>query len=64
MDGVDGGGSGSNGGDPLATAGEGGAAGGGGGGSGGGGVAMPAVSTVYVTIPQTAVVSASGKGIL
>lgn len=56
MDGVDGGGSGSNG-DPLATVGE-----GGGGGSSGGGVA-PAVSTVYVTIPQTAVVSASAKGI-
>ncbi|XP_047495263.1 cAMP-responsive element modulator-like isoform X5 [Penaeus chinensis] len=59
MDGVEGGGSGggSNTGDPLATvSGE-----GGGGGSGG---AMPAVSTVYVTIPQTAtVVSAGNKGI-
>ncbi|XP_042882477.1 cyclic AMP-responsive element-binding protein 1-like isoform X3 [Penaeus japonicus] len=60
MDGVEGGGSGggSSTGDPLATvSGE----GGGGGASGG---AMPAVSTVYVTIPQTAtVVSAGNKGI-
>ncbi|XP_066989082.1 cAMP-responsive element modulator isoform X17 [Macrobrachium rosenbergii] len=60
MDGVDGGaggGSGSNG-DPLATVNEGG--GGGGGSSAGGGASMPAVSTVFVTIPQTAVVSAKG----
>lgn len=60
MDGVEGGGSGggSSTGDPLATvSGE----GGGGGASGG---AMPAVSTVYVTIPQTAtVVSAGNKGV-
>ncbi|XP_069985897.1 uncharacterized protein [Penaeus vannamei] len=59
MDGVEGGGSGggSSTGDPLATvSGE----GGGGGASGG---TMPAVSTVYVTIPQTAtVVSAGNKG--
>ncbi|XP_068228206.1 LOW QUALITY PROTEIN: cyclic AMP-responsive element-binding protein 1 [Palaemon carinicauda] len=58
MDGVDGGGGGGNGsnGDPLATVNE----GGGGGSSGGGGASLPAVSTVFVTIPQTAVVTAKG----
>ncbi|XP_063860152.1 cyclic AMP-dependent transcription factor ATF-1-like isoform X3 [Scylla paramamosain] len=66
MDGVDGGGSGGgNGGstanDPLATVSS---EGGGGGASGGGATALPAVSTVYVTIPQAGtIVSGTSKSI-
>ena len=66
MDGVDGGGSGGgNGGssanDPLATVSS---EGGGGGASGGGATALPAVSTVYVTIPQAGtIVSGTSKSV-
>ncbi|XP_045131455.1 cyclic AMP-dependent transcription factor ATF-1-like isoform X2 [Portunus trituberculatus] len=66
MDGVDGGGSGGgNGGstanDPLATVSS---EGGGGGASGGGATTIPAVSTVYVTIPQAGtIVSGTSKSI-
>ncbi|KAK8720826.1 hypothetical protein OTU49_013079 [Cherax quadricarinatus] len=68
MDGVDGGGSGGGGGgaatgDPLATVSSDG--GSGSSGSSGGGSAMPAVSTVYVTIPQSssAITAGGAKGI-
>ncbi|KAK8720827.1 hypothetical protein OTU49_013079 [Cherax quadricarinatus] len=67
MDGVDGGGSGGGGGgaatgDPLATVSSDG--GSGSSGSSGGGSAMPAVSTVYVTIPQSssAITAGGAKG--
>ena len=66
MDGVDGGGSGGgNGGsatsDPLATVSS---EGSGGGASGGGATALPAVSTVYVTIPQAGtIVSGTSKSV-
>lgn len=61
MDGVDGGGSGGGGGgssasDPLATG-----EGSGGGASGGGATAIPAVSTVYVTIPQAGTIVSGGS---
>ncbi|XP_069936125.1 cyclic AMP-dependent transcription factor ATF-1 isoform X9 [Cherax quadricarinatus] len=69
MDGVDGGGSGGGGGgaatgDPLATVSSDG--GSGSSGSSGGGSAMPAVSTVYVTIPQSssAITAGGAKGVL
>lgn len=63
MDGVDGGGSGGGGGgssasDPLATVSS---EGSGGGASGGGATAIPAVSTVYVTIPQAGTIVSGGS---
>lgn len=63
MDGVDGGGSGGGDGgssasDPLATVSS---EGSGGGASGGGATAIPAVSTVYVTIPQAGTIVSGGS---